>query len=222
MITRNFRREQKRKRVMAYFINATIELMEEIGIENLTIRKVAERAKYNSATLYNYFDSLDELEMFASVKCLNEYVKTSQIKYSEGKSMREWYLGEWRCFCEQAFRHPRIYNFLFFSPLGETNMTEIFRRYYEIFPQEKVEEIEEFMANGDFYKRNQMLLTKVLQEKEYNLTDKEISELNEMSILIFRGMLETMRIDKNKPTLAQAVHRTVRYLENTLRVYHLV
>lgn len=68
MITRNFRREQKRKRVMAYFINATIELMEEIGIENLTIRKVAERAKYNSATLYNYFDSLDELEMFASVK----------------------------------------------------------------------------------------------------------------------------------------------------------
>ena len=40
-------------------------------------------------------------------------------------------------------------------------------RYYEIFPQEKVEEIEEyeeFMANGDFYKRNQMLLTKVLQE----------------------------------------------------------
>ena len=222
MITRNFRREQKRKRVMAYFINATIELMEEIGIENLTIRKVAERAKYNSATLYNYFDSLDELEMFASVKCLNEYVKTSQIKYSEGKSMREWYLGEWRCFCEQAFRHPRIYNFLFFSPLGETNMTEIFRRYYEIFPQEKVEEIVEFMANGDFYKRNQMLLTKVLQEKEYNLTDKEISELNEMSILIFRGMLETMRIDKNKPTLAQAVHRTVQYLENTLRVYHLV
>ena len=225
MITRNFRREQKRKRVMAYFINATIELMEEIGIENLTIRKVAERAKYNSATLYNYFDSLDELEMFASVKCLNEYVKTSQIKYSEGKSMREWYLGEWRCFCEQAFRHPRIYNFLFFSPLGETNMTEIFRRYYEIFPQEKVEEIEEyeeFMENGDFYKRNQMLLTKVLQEKEYNLTDKEISELNEMSILIFRGMLETMSIDKNKTTLAQAVHRTVQYQENTLRVYHLV
>ena len=222
MITRNFRREQKRKRVMAYFINATIELMEEIGIENLTIRKVAERAKYNSATLYNYFDSLDELEMFASVKCLNEYVKTSQIKYSEGKSMREWYLGEWRCFCEQAFRHPRIYNFLFFSPLGEAYLQQWDFQESEQEKVEEIEEYEEFMANGDFYKRNQMLLTKVLQEKEYNLTDKEISELNEMSILIFRGMLETMRIDKNKPTLAQAVHRTVQYLENTLRVYHLV
>lgn len=35
---------------MSYFINATIELMEKEGIENLTIRKVAEQAKYNSAT----------------------------------------------------------------------------------------------------------------------------------------------------------------------------
>ena len=26
--------------------------------------------------------------------------------------------------------------------------------------------------------------------------------------------MEPMRIDKNKPTLAQAVHRTVQYLEN--------
>lgn len=60
---------------MSYFINATIELMEKEGIENLTIRKVAEQAKYNSATLYHYFSNLDELELFASVKCLDEYMQ---------------------------------------------------------------------------------------------------------------------------------------------------
>ena len=43
---------------MSYFINATIELMEKEGIENLTIRKVAEQAKYNSATLYHYFSKI--------------------------------------------------------------------------------------------------------------------------------------------------------------------
>ena len=37
-------RQEKRKRIMSYFINATIELMEKEGIENLTIRKVAEQA----------------------------------------------------------------------------------------------------------------------------------------------------------------------------------
>lgn len=73
-------RQEKRKRIMSYFINATIELMEKEGIENLTIRKVAEQAKYNSATLYHYFSNLDELELFASVKCLDEYMQVTNLK----------------------------------------------------------------------------------------------------------------------------------------------
>ena len=75
MTTARGNREEKRKRIMSYFINATIELMEEEGIENLSIRKVADRAGYNSATLYHYFSNLDELELFASIKCLDEYMK---------------------------------------------------------------------------------------------------------------------------------------------------
>ena len=47
MATVGGNRQEKRKRIMSYFINATIELMEKEGIENLTIRKVAEQAKYN-------------------------------------------------------------------------------------------------------------------------------------------------------------------------------
>ena len=64
MITRNFRREQKRKRVMAYFINATIELMEEIGIENLTIRKL-QNVPNITAQLYTII-----LTAWMSWKCL--------------------------------------------------------------------------------------------------------------------------------------------------------
>ena len=117
---------------MSYFINATIELMEKEGIENLTIRKVAEQAKYNSATLYHYFSNLDELELFASVKCLDEYMQETLIHKAEGKDFQEWYLGQWRCFCRHSFQRPRIYNFLFFSPEGTQNLNEVFRRYYEI------------------------------------------------------------------------------------------
>ena len=95
---------------MSYFINATIELMEKEGIENLTIRKVAEQAKYNSATLYHYFSNLDELELFASVKCLDEYMQETLIHKAEGKDFQEWYLGQWRCFCRHSFQRPRIYN----------------------------------------------------------------------------------------------------------------
>ena len=143
MATVGGNRQEKRKRIMSYFINATIELMEKEGIENLTIRKVAEQAKYNSATLYHYFSNLDELELFASVKCLDEYMQETLIHKAEGKDFQEWYLGQWRCFCRHSFQRPRIYNFLFFSPEGTQNLNEVFRRYYEIYPNEKEEKTEE-------------------------------------------------------------------------------
>lgn len=192
MATVGGNRQEKRKRIMSYFINATIELMEKEGIENLTIRKVAEQAKYNSATLYHYFSNLDELELFASVKCLDEYMQETLIHKAEGKDFQEWYLGQWRCFCRHSFQRPRIYNFLFFSPEGTQNLNEVFRRYYEIYPnekEEKTEDYEGFLKEGDFFKRNEDLLRDVIRERNYEISEQEIKELNEMSVLIYRGML---------------------------------
>ena len=51
------------------------------------------------------------------------------------------------------------------------------------------------------------------------LMEKE--ELNEMSVLIYRGMLAIMRSDRDKPTVDEAVDKTVRYLAKTLDAYHL-
>ena len=50
----------KRQRVMDYFINATIDIVSESGIDSVTLRSVAEKAGYNSATLYNYFENIDQ------------------------------------------------------------------------------------------------------------------------------------------------------------------
>lgn len=46
----------KRKRIMIYFIEAAEKLIRQNGIENLSIRKIATEAGYNSATIYNYFN----------------------------------------------------------------------------------------------------------------------------------------------------------------------
>lgn len=51
----------KKKRVMMYFIEATQELILKEGLENLFIKKIAEKAGYNSATIYNYFENLEVL-----------------------------------------------------------------------------------------------------------------------------------------------------------------
>lgn len=148
----------KRKRIMSYFINAAI--------------------------LYHYFSNLDELELFTSVKCLDEYMLETPMHKSGEKNFREWYLEQWRCFCRHSFARPRIYNFLFFSPEGSQNLNEVFRKYYEI-------------------------------------SEPEIMGLNEMSVLIYRGMLAIMQSENDKPTVEEAVRKTVRYLGKALDAYQL-
>ena len=64
----------KRKRIMIYFIEATQKLIQSEGIDGLSIRKIATEAGYNSATIYNYFQDLEHLTLFASVCYLRDYV----------------------------------------------------------------------------------------------------------------------------------------------------
>ena len=61
-------------RMVKYFVDATIEIIEKEGYEAVTIRKVADIAGYNSATLYNYFDNLEHLLFFASMRYLQDYI----------------------------------------------------------------------------------------------------------------------------------------------------
>ena len=77
------------------------------------------------------------------------------------------------------------------------------------------------LKEGDFFKRNEDLLRDVIRERNYEISEQEIKELNEMSVLIYRGMLAIMRSDRDKPTVDEAVDKTVRYLAKTLDAYHL-
>ena len=87
--------------------------------------------------------------------------------------------------------------------------------------EEKTEDYEGFLKEGDFFKRNEDLLRDVIRERNYEISEQEIKELNEMSVLIYRGMLAIMRSDRDKPTVDEAVDKTVRYLAKTLDAYHL-
>lgn len=60
--------ELKKKRMLTYFIKAAQDIMNKEGIAGVTLRKVADGAGYNNATLYNYFEDLDHVILFASLK----------------------------------------------------------------------------------------------------------------------------------------------------------
>lgn len=51
----------KSQRVKSYFIDATKEIIRSEGVENVSVRKVADKAGYTFTTIYNYFKDLNEL-----------------------------------------------------------------------------------------------------------------------------------------------------------------
>ena len=81
-------RERHHQRVLKYFIEATQLIIQKEGMEAVTIRKVAEIAGFNSATLYNYFQDLDQLLLYASLNHLTSY---NQKIIQESFAGKDWY-----------------------------------------------------------------------------------------------------------------------------------
>ena len=96
----------QRSRMWKYFIEATVEIIETEGIHQVTIRKVADRAGYNSATIYNYFNEQSHLIFFASMKMLKSYVEDVTTNMARGQNSYEKYMLAWECMCKHSFEKP--------------------------------------------------------------------------------------------------------------------
>lgn len=55
------KKELQRNRMKRYFIDSAKALIKEDGLENLTTKKIGDRAGYSYATIYNYFENFNEL-----------------------------------------------------------------------------------------------------------------------------------------------------------------
>ena len=54
------------------------------------------------------------------------------------------------------------------------------------------------------------------------LSEEEIYKINEMNILIYRGMLAFMRENPGRFTPEEATEKTVEYMRHTLRAYEML
>lgn len=123
----------QKSRMIKYFVDATKEIIEKEGYENVTIRKVGDIAGYNSATIYNYFDNLEHLLFFASMNYLGDYIDEIPNYIKNAKNSREIYLLVWQCYVDFAFRNPQIYYRLFFTDL-KNDLEKYVEQYYTYYP----------------------------------------------------------------------------------------
>lgn len=212
----------QKRRIMGYFIEATNKIIENESLEAVTIRKVADMAGYNSATLYNYFENLNHLIFFASMKYLKDYALDlySYTKYS--KNSLEYYINVWKCFSYHSYLKPEVYNLIFFGKYASSTVNDSIKEYYSIFPEELGDESKKYLP---------MLLADNIHARDYEtlkasadegfFEEEDLKEINEMNVLIYQGMLSRM-LNKNKSgSINEAVEKTIKYINRTLSAYRI-
>lgn len=176
-------------RMVKYFVDATIEIIEKDGFDAVTIRKVSDIAGYNSATLYNYFDNLEHLLFFASMRYLQDYIDQIPCYIKNAKDSRDVYILVWQCYVDCAFKNPEIYYTIFFSNFKK-DLEQYVEQYYSYFPLDvknypKI--VREMLLSNSISKRSMILMNQCVEE---NIVDKSRAEIiDNLIICLFESML---------------------------------
>jgi AcrR family transcriptional regulator len=186
------RKERQKLRIMSYFIDATHEVIENEGVDAVTVRKVADLAGYNSATLYNYFNNLDHLIGYAAIKYLKDYylILDDYIKEADNRELK--YLKIWEVFCIHSYKRPKIFKAIFFLTPND-DVKEIFDNYFEIYPSDfgmHTEDLLPMLNASSIHDRNRNSLMFLV--KEGIIDAAALDELNDMTILMYRGFLDKL------------------------------
>lgn len=184
------KKKLQKQRILKYFIEATVEIIKEEGIRAITIRKVADKAGYNSATLYNYFENLDHLIFLASLRFITPYTKNLSDYVKTNNNALKKNFAVWEFFFENSFKNPRIYDAIFFNQISYSPINYV-KEYYELYPQDLSqddEEIKAILLAQNIYERTRILV-KLCAEENF-IKGEDVDDLTEMTIFLYKGLLD--------------------------------
>lgn len=193
----NEKEEQKRMNTIR-FINAARQLIDSDGLEQVSIRKIADKAGFHNSTIYLYFKDLDQLIMLASIKYFREY---SQALANESRKKRppaDNFTAVWSIFARSIFKEPAIYYNFFFGKRSD-NLQDILNTYYDIFPEEREElseDLESMYFGRNIYERSLKILEPMMQE-DTAVTQENLRIINETIVSYCKYKLELKCIDES-------------------------
>lgn len=212
------KRTIKRLRTMRYFIDSAQAILESDGMDGLTIRKVADKAGYNSATLYSYFENLEHLTFYASLKYLKAYLlRLSATKLPENGLER--FTVIWRCFAAEAFLHPDYYYNIFYSP-HHFKFNDSVRLYYEIYPEQLEgisEELLPMLKGSNIYERDFESLKRCVEQGYF--PESKIPEINDILVLLFQSYLLRIKNQEQSESYEEQVDKIIRYFTSIIKGY---
>lgn len=206
------RNDIKKIRTIKIFIDAAAQIIEEKGIEAVTIREVAKIAGYNSATIYNYFDNRNQLVFFAAVQFIGDYVRALPDYMNQSEDTLERFILNWECFCKYSFKKPQIYYALFTADIGDCP-EDLIQNYYKLFPEEigsAPQELIPMLVESDLSKRASLAIQPCIEEGYF--TREEAAEVDEMIMLVYQGMFSLITNNRLNYPIEEAIDRIVKYI----------
>ncbi|RHU98051.1 TetR/AcrR family transcriptional regulator [Dorea sp. OM07-5] len=190
----NNSKELQKKQNTITFINATTEMIEELGIEHISIRKIAEKAGFHNSTIYLYFKDLDELLLLASMKFFQEYSHSLSLLSKTATTSSETFIKIWDYFLTTVFKWPNLF-FNFFYGKRSDDLTPYMNHYYELYPEERNEytdDIHNMYYGKNIEERSSNLLKTVLNETD-KVTADNMDMVNEIIVSYCKYKLEQKR-----------------------------
>jgi AcrR family transcriptional regulator len=212
----------QKNRIMRYFIESVEKIIIDEGIDCITIRKVADLAGYNSATLYNYFDSLDHLIFMASMSHLEEYHLALPSYTKDCTNGLSLYMEVSRCFFKFSYADPEIYKRLFLQNIDD-KYNEYSQQYYEIYPEKGLSSSEilgSVFRKRNLYERSMTMLNGCVTNgllADGFITQENAEEYNNVALLIYFGMLTNVL--RNVVDAETAIKQSMKYYRNVLLAY---
>ncbi|SDH68193.1 TetR/AcrR family transcriptional regulator [Alteribacillus bidgolensis] len=217
------RSEIQIERMLNYFIDATAKLINEEGIKNISIRKIAKEAGYTSSTIYNYFSEVSHLIFFAGMRFVESYIEDLPKYSARAKDPLEKYLLGWECFCDHSFRKPDLYHAIFIADLGEPP-EELLKYYYSMYQFDTLhlpEELEGILAEQNLDERSREVLEKYAEKGVFKKEDVE--KLSEITIFIWQGMITSLLNNRVTYTPEEASRKTMEYIRDiTLNTANII
>lgn len=173
------------------FIEAAEELIDQYGIENVSVRKIAEKAGFHNSTIYLYFTDSDQLLLLASLKHFNEYSKALSRLSTKDFDSKENFYFIWRFFIESMYKKPYIFYNFFFGKHSD-DITKIMRQYYDFFP-DKSEEFSPIIEDMYYGKNIQQRCLRILQpliELDNRVTAENLNLVNDIIVSSLKYKLE--------------------------------
>jgi len=181
----------QRIQTAALFISTTQEMLNEMSMDEISIRKIAERAGYHNSTIYLHFKDLDELLMLASMIHFNDYSQALEELSNNLHSPLDTFISIWDLFTGSIYQQPEIFYNFFFGKRSN-DLRKIMTTYYTVFPKERKKfstEIESMYYGNNIHERSLRILRLLLQE-DTAVTEDNLDMINDIIVSCCKSKLE--------------------------------